>query len=378
MIHRGYNVRFIGQRGYAMLGIIAALGVAATTVVVTSLSTTAVRNEQGRKDSNALAVAKQALIANAASSNSRPGSLPCPDVNDDGLSDYAVANDPSTPCSQVIGRLPWLTLGLTDLRDAAGERLWYAVSPNFQDLTPNRINASTVGQLTVHESDQATSGVVAFVAAPGKAVGNQQRDQGRINNYEHYLESYAEGTFALNVLPHDTTHNDQLSIITPADIFALVQRRVVKEIQVSLQNYYIAATPNSLPYPGQNEVLHEGTYTYPMTVVSPPFSPAVIAGRLPTNDANLALPAWFNVNEWHRVLFYSVDGNCVNSGVVAAPGTCGSAVFSTPSNSVYIAGTTSTMAMLNFNGVSTVYSNAGSTILAASIQVLTQAQLTAQ
>src|SRR3954466_3409367 len=117
---RGKNIHS-AQRGYALLGIIAAVGVAATTVVVTSLSATAVRNEQGRKDSNALALAKQALIASAASNNSRPGSLPCPDVDNDGLSDF-VGGISSAPCLQTFGRLPWQSLGLPDLRDAAGEQ----------------------------------------------------------------------------------------------------------------------------------------------------------------------------------------------------------------------------------------------------------------
>ena len=50
------------QRGYALIGIIAAVGIPATTLLVTSLSTTALRNEQDRKSGYALAQAKQALI----------------------------------------------------------------------------------------------------------------------------------------------------------------------------------------------------------------------------------------------------------------------------------------------------------------------------
>src|SRR4051794_19970313 len=163
------------QRGYAMLGIIAAIGIAATAVVVTSLSATAVRNDQGRRDSSALALAKQALIASAASSNLRPGSLPCPDVDNDGLSDQ-IGNNPAAACTHFIGRLPWQTLGLPDLRDASGERLWYAVSTNFQDVAANSINSGTTGQLIMQEGEQTTTGVVAIVTAPGKPIGSQQRN----------------------------------------------------------------------------------------------------------------------------------------------------------------------------------------------------------
>ncbi len=35
---------------------------------------------------------------------------------------------------QRLGRLPWKTLGLPDLRDAFGERLWYAVSSKHKGL----------------------------------------------------------------------------------------------------------------------------------------------------------------------------------------------------------------------------------------------------
>lgn len=362
------------QRGYAMLGIIAAVGIATTALVVTSLSATAVRNEQGRKDSNALALAKQALIANAASSNSRPGSLPCPDINNDGISDYQ-DNNPALQCAGRIGRLPWLTLGLADLRDAAGERLWYAVSLNFQDLAANRINSSMTGQFTLREGEQSTGGVVAVIAAPGKPVGHQSRGNAQLNNYEHYLESYAEGTLTVNIVAQDGTHNDQLSVITPADIFSLVQRRVAKEVNIALQTYYAAsAAPHSLPYPAQNELIDGGVYYYPATVLSPPFATTIITGYIPSNDAGLSLPAWFTANSWNHVLQYKVDSGCLASA--AANGTCGTATFSVQSGSSLIGTSgTGTIAMLGFAGVSSIYSNASSTVLTAGIQAQAQTQV---
>ena len=368
------------QRGYAMLGIIAAIGIAATAVVVTSLSATAVRNEQGRKDSNALALAKQALIASAASSNSRPGSLPCPDVDNDGTADY-VGNDSTRPCMQRIGRLPWQTLGLPDLRDAAGERLWYAVSLNFQDISANRINANTTGQFNLRDGERNTAGIVAIVAAPGKPVGTQTRDATHINNYENYLESYAASELIVNVLTQDTTHNDQLSIITPADIFSLVQRRVAKEVQVALQNYYSGSTPSRMPYPADAESYDSGTsaYTYPMTVISPPFSTAVTTGYIPSDDVNLTLPTWFSANLWNRVLQYNVDSNCLASAVQTSVGTCGTATFSVQSGGVLIGSngatvSAGTVAVLTFAGVNAGYTNAASTMLSTAIQVQTQTQ----
>ena len=369
------------QRGYAMLGVIAAVGVATMTVVVTSLSATAVRNDVGRRDSNALALAKQALIASAASSNLRPGSLPCPDVDNDGLSDQ-IGNNPAAACTQFIGRLPWQTLGLPDLRDAAGERLWYAVSPNFQDLSANRINSGTVGQLIVHEGEQTTTGVVAIVTAPGKPIGNQQRTAADVNNASNYLESYSTETLTATVSAHDATRNDRLAAISPADVFALVERRVVKEVQKSLQDYYLSVanpTPNSMPYPAQAAIVNDGDYSYPSTVVAPPFSSAVLSGYLPSNDPTLVLPAWFSANRWHQVLSYRVDGNCVPSAVASHTGTCGAATFSVPSYGVLIGGTAGTasgaaMAMLGFTGVNAAYTNFQSTVLSAAVTAQAQTQ----
>jgi hypothetical protein len=381
MMSERSNMRLSVQRGYAMLGVIAAVGVATMAVVVTSLSATAVRNDQGRRDSNALALAKQALIASAASSNLRPGSLPCPDVDNDGLSDQ-IGNNPAAACTNFIGRLPWQTLGLPDLRDAAGERLWYVVSANFQDIAANRINSGTTGELSVRDGEQVTPGVVAIVTAPGKPIGSQQRDTANINSASNYLETYSTETQTATVRVYDATHNDHLAAITPADIFALVERRVVKEVQKSLQNYYVSVTnptPDSMPYPAQVAIVNDGIASYPSTVVAPPFASGVLSGYLPSDDPTLVLPAWFSANRWHQVLSYRVDSNCVPSAVSSHSGTCGAATFTMPSNGVVIGGITGsssggTMAVLGFSGVNTTYINFQLTVLNAAVTAPAQTQ----
>ena len=69
----------------------------------------------------ALAQAREALIGRAAADKERPGSLPCPDFDDDGEATNG-------SCSVTVGRLPWKTLDLPDLRDGEGNRLWYALA----------------------------------------------------------------------------------------------------------------------------------------------------------------------------------------------------------------------------------------------------------
>ena len=76
----------------------------------------------------ALAQAKEALIGRAASDDNRPGSLPCPDTNNDGVADSVGGN-----CPSYIGRFPWKTLKLPELLDGNGDRLWYVLSPGLRD-----------------------------------------------------------------------------------------------------------------------------------------------------------------------------------------------------------------------------------------------------
>src|SRR5688572_3011605 len=177
-----------GERGYA--------GVVALLLIVTVGSATAlfaysrsdsVAAENERVTREALAAAKAALIAYAvegsgltrrpgdAATPGRPGELPCPDAGD------GYAQRP--PCTRLLGRLPWKTLGIPQARDANGEPLWYAVSASFQPvadvpLPTQRVNSDTRGSITVLGADGATvltNNAVAVLFAPGSALGDQNR-----------------------------------------------------------------------------------------------------------------------------------------------------------------------------------------------------------
>lgn len=145
--------------------------------------------QRQRFDVHVLAQAHEALVAFATTvapdtAAKRPGDLPCPDLDNDG--------DAEPTCiaqAQRLGRLPWKTLGIADLRDASGERLWYAVSVRFKRNnvnacpTPgsvNCLNSESTGTLTVRGSsgailhDGATaSGAVALIFAPGGVLTRQ-------------------------------------------------------------------------------------------------------------------------------------------------------------------------------------------------------------
>src|SRR4051812_11692042 len=168
--------RFLRERGQTLLLLMLMLSFGA--VLFVSASTT----EMGRsikadsRTRDALEQAKQALVGRAVADANRPGSLPCPDTDDDGSADLFVGS----ACPSYIGRLPWRTLGVGDLRDQHGERLWYALTPAFRDHpSAAALNSDTRGALTVYSNSESTvlaTEAIAVVFAPGFALRDQRRD----------------------------------------------------------------------------------------------------------------------------------------------------------------------------------------------------------
>jgi hypothetical protein len=184
------------QSGLALLVIVLillALGVA--TLLVTSSNINVGKARRAVANEETLRRAKEALVSYAAgrridSIKPMPGTLPCPDLDDDGDAEISCGNAVgSTQQSSRIGRLPWKTLGLEDLRDASGERLWYAVSSKYKENTPNSdLNPSTgLGTITLRNpsgvvildgtssnvSAADAGGAVAIIIAPGAVLQRQ-------------------------------------------------------------------------------------------------------------------------------------------------------------------------------------------------------------
>jgi hypothetical protein len=229
-----------------------------------------ISNEREDRSMSALRKAKAALIAYAASeqwqlykgqATDQPGALPCPDILlDDGNADCVGAG--ISPTSSLVGRLPWQSIGIEDLRDAAGERLWYALSYNFRkNFGTTVINSDTPGQLTVTGTAPA-SNVVAVLFAPGAAILTQNRPSDPTdpahNSPSNYLEGFnlsdpANYVFTSNALPSDT-FNDRVLVITQADLMAAVEpvvaARIEREVKPLLQDYFSkwGAYPFAVPF----------------------------------------------------------------------------------------------------------------------------------
>ena len=127
------------QRGMLLLVAVVLLMVLAMGALGLHAGVLAAARERERDSERALAAAREALIAYAAdhpiNSSVGPGYLPCPDLDNDGWAESTCGSlSGDSGQEQRLGRLPWKTLGLPDLRDGHGERLWYAVSTKYKGL----------------------------------------------------------------------------------------------------------------------------------------------------------------------------------------------------------------------------------------------------
>ncbi len=190
------------QRGAFLLVATLVLLVAIASVFVMALGSPASEALRTRATERALAEAREALVAYAADRAINtvvgPGYLPCPDLDNDGWAESTCGSlSGDSGQHERIGRLPWKTLGLPDLRDGDGERLWYAVSTKYKGLLNCAASAACVdmspdvalGTITVRESTGAVvhdgtiaepyraaeGGAAAVVIAPGAPLMRVER-----------------------------------------------------------------------------------------------------------------------------------------------------------------------------------------------------------
>lgn len=283
------------------------------SVLIGALSSSALKNAQQKSTSNALTQARDALIGRAVSNNNMPGSLPCPDTDDDGSAELLSGND----CPSYIGRLPWRTLNLPDFRDGSNERLWYALSASFRDDDSARpLNSNTKGTLAIYGADGATQqteadyDAVAVIFAPGRALGSQTRNTTtEQNSAANYLDTAnsrnnasASGPFISG--NNSETFNDQFLFITTRNLMPLVEQRVAAEVKRALANY--RTNSGCWCYPWADSVSAPSDYDS---------NYGLNRGWLPNHAlpvdwaGTFRPPSWFFDNEWYKLIYYSVAKN---------------------------------------------------------------------
>lgn len=334
------NTRHPGpQKGLALIAMLSILVVAATAVLVGTLSATALRNAQQTATSAALAKAKEVLIGYAITyGDTHPGLahgyLPCPDpngtvggINNEGSSDTCGIKNVSA-----IGRFPWKSLKLPEQRDGTGECLWYTVAGTYKNNPKTDLmNWDTSGLLELVDAsgNVISRDIVAVVFAAGVPLGTQIRvPDGSApvcgGNYtaSYYLDrdvtlginnaspsTVAKATSRFIATAPSLNINDQSVYITAADIFNTIKRRNDFATFVATLLSSGTACLSSLPSPVNinfNTLAESGSSGSPL-----------IAGRISSStltacsDSNKEL-----VRQWRDNLLYAKcnDGECKVNG----------------------------------------------------------------
>lgn len=271
------------QRGGVLMVMLVFLILGVATYLVSSLNGRGVQNNRDEITAHALAQAKEALIGYAATADT-PGKLPCPEnVLAIGFPSEGQEQPSCSNSATVIGRLPWLTLKLGDLRDGNGDRLWYARSPGFYS---SPINSDTPAQLTI---DGASA--VAIVFSAGTPMSGQSRPVPTPSSppvVTQYLDlSNNLGGNAFVSTGPASTFNDKLLFVSHDELFSIVEKRVAGEVTQCL-NEYASNTNNSGRYP----------WAVPLTDFTYKDSSGQLFGRIPDTFTNTVNNSGSMTSQW--------------------------------------------------------------------------------
>ena len=280
------------EHGAALLAIMLVVFLASVSYILADADATAFRNAANRRTALVLAEAKAALIGRAASDDNRPGSLLCPDSNNDGVSDWTGSN-----CATYLGRLPWKTLKLPELVDGNGERLWYAISSNLRDnAAASPINSQQPLPLTFN----ATPNIAAVVFAPGPSLPGQARPSNAPGDYLEGSNTLGSGNYVS--APTSATFNDVAIAISRDELFRTVSRRVLGEIRGPDDSTPILPNWGLRRYYDDN-----GTFPWADINGDGLGDNGSASGGLPYNELTLSpvVVLWLNANGWKPLISYN-------------------------------------------------------------------------
>jgi hypothetical protein len=301
------------QAGAAIIVLLAILVAGASFLLLRSFTAAAWPANRHEATKRALVAAKEALVARAVADDNRPGSLPCPDSDDDGDAELFAG----TECPAYVGRLPWKTLNIPDIRDGNGERLWYVLSRNFRDHpSAEPINSNTVATLSVTGSEPAVN-AMAVLIAPGAPIrrplmqdrscvigGNCDANRRCTTapasntpkcNAVNYLDvsggtDNAVGGPAMVTAATTEAFNDRVLAVLHDEIMPLVEKRAGLELAQNLRAHYDA-------WAGAPLVNAKGFYPWAATFNDPQVASPGVSGQrdglLPMAAAPLV---WSNAN----------------------------------------------------------------------------------
>ena len=253
------NVKPGSESGAALLAFMLILIVGTSYLLINKLNANLLTVYGEERTRIALYQAKQALIGYAVSfpeidalsgtdEIDGPGYLPCPDISKNGVAGTSCSDAGNT----TIGRLPYKTLELEELRDASGQQLWYAISENFRN-NPKLVPLNSESPASAQLSLDSVNDIVAVIIAPGDVVGNQSRNPSETiiaNEIQQYLEDDNNDFDTAFVTTAGTDFNDVVTFITREELMTAVEKRVLGEVKVTLSDYFTdASAGNNVAYP---------------------------------------------------------------------------------------------------------------------------------
>ena len=205
----------------------------------------------------------------------------------------------SGTCSAISAWLPYRTLGLDNLRDSSGEKIWYAVDPNFTSAAaPFNSSSPTNIQL-----DGIASAFLLL--APNTTINNQIRNSGNLNR-ANYFEGVNADNNPYTYEQQNSMGNDILLAQSNQAFWQLIEDVIIVPVGTNaLQNYYSAC----------------GSFPWASAFLSEPKQSSVNLqhGNLPIDTAidsngtgcttQLNFPTWFE-QHWRDNIYYQF---CLNS-----------------------------------------------------------------
>ena len=322
------------EAGFVALGLLVLLVLAA---VGARSASPARAYQEARLTARALAEARDALLGFALTYPNRTavsnraagvGLLPCPDTRLD-ANDVAGQADP--PCAlssgTETGLLPWRTLAATDLRDAAGGPLWYAVANANRNNPAGTVNSDIGAGLHLDDCAQTARTYAALVLAPGAALSGQNRnlaDKAARYLASNYLEldnaSRGDACFGN---PASEQANDIALGITREAVNPLLEDRVLGEVARALRRYHADPAGLGATQCGTGASVAECRATWPwLAPWRDPGSASFISevgvrrGLLPLRRVGVVFPAPFTA-AWRLGA-----GSFVTSGVTPPAEAC--------------------------------------------------------
>lgn len=292
------------QRGATLLVLMLFIFLATTSWTLGQINANSARTQLDNKTATAMSLAKETLIGNSAIDNNRPGSLPCPDIDDDGVADGDFGE-----CDALVGRLPWKTLDTPELLDSSGERLWYALSFKLRDHNDSApINPLQLLELSL----DGAPNIPAIIFSPGAPLANQNgRPSTAVIDYLDGSNNDGDNSYAFE-LPSQT-FNDKILPITREDLFRTVNQRVLAEIRGPDDNAAGSPTNGLRHFHAVN-----GFFPWADSNGDGHGDAGTATGALPHNDL-VFLPAttgWLNANHWFpQVTYQRLDADSVRLSI---------------------------------------------------------------